>query len=305
MSGGGGGYQAPQDNSIQLAQLQFQQQQEQQQEADAAQALKDQQFQTNLSTAATGAMGTGNSILAQRGLDPTTYDPVIQQAITDEQAKVPIDDPNPAQYFTSDLINSALTDDQTNTQSRNNTAVNNTFAPGFETTALPDSLTSDYVNQILTTQQGQAQDALKAAQQRGQLNDTGLAAADTALGTQSSAATSTLDSLANSVLNTDRSGLDNIKSTAANDANSWQLGDPNFSIDPYQTQESNAVSKDTSNFGGDLTNALGSTPLFNVNSILLNGSAAQGPQNLTTASVPGLPVKKNNTDRGLGSSGNF
>lgn len=303
MSGGSSAPAPPPDNSLQLAQLQFQQQQELQAQADAKQAATDATFKTNLSNAATGAVGTGNSILASRGLDQSTYDPIIQQAITDEQSKVPIDDPNPSQYFTSDLINNALTNYQSGTQAKNTSKVNNQFAPGFETTALPDSLSSPYINQILTTQQAQAKQALTAAQQRGQLTDTGLSAAEQALESQATGASSTLNALGSSVLANDRSGLDTVKSDATTGANSWQLGDPDFSLDPYTSQEQSLVGKDTSNLGGDITNALGSTPLFNVNSILLSGSQAQGPQNLTTANVPGSPVKKNNTDRGLGSQG--
>jgi hypothetical protein len=304
MSGGssGGGSQ-PQDNSLALQQMQYQHDAELQAAADAKQAQLDADFKTNLSNAVTGAKGTGDSILSQRGLDPSTYDPVIQQAISDEQSKVPQGDPNPSQYFTSDLINNALTGYQGNTQARNSTTVNNRFASGFENQALPDSLTSPYINEILTTQQGQAKQALLAAQQRGQLTDTGLTAANAALDTQSTGAKSTLDALGAGVLGKDRSDLGNIKSTALSGANSWQLGDPNFSIDPYQTQFNDAVTKDQGNLGGDITNALGSTPLFNVNSILLSGAGAQGPQNLTTASVPGAPVKKSNIDRGLGSQG--
>lgn len=303
MSGGGPSIQQPQDNSLQLAQLQFQQQQQLQAQADAKQAATDAQFKTNLSNAVTGAQGDATSILSSRGLDPNTYMAPITQAIADEQAKVPVDDPNPSQYFTSDLINNALTGYQSGTQAKNQTKVNNAFAPGFESSLLPDSLTSPYINSILTTQQAQAKQSLLAAQQRGQLTDVGLNAAEDALGTQSTGAKSTLDSLGDSVLASDRSGLDTIKSNATTGANSWQLGDPDFSLDPYQTNLNNTVTKDTGNLGGDITNALGSTPLFNVNSILLSGSQAQGPQNLTTASVPGMPVKKNNTDRGLGSQG--
>lgn len=303
MSGGGSTPAPVQDNSLQLAQLQFQQQQQLQAQADEKQAATDATFKTNLSNAVTGATGDANSILASRGLDPATYLAPITQAIQDEQAKVPVDDPNPSQYFTSDLINNALTNYQSGTQAKNQTQVNNTFTPGFESSLLPDSLTSPYINQILTTQQGQAKQALLAAQQRGQLTDVGLSAAEQALGTQSGAAQSTLNSLGDSVLATDRSGLTNIRGNATTGANSWQLGDPSFSLDPYTTQRDSAVAKDTSNLGGDITNALGSTPLFNVNSILLSGSQAQGPQNLTTANVPGMPVRKNNTDRGLGSQG--
>lgn len=300
---GGSSPMAPKDNSLELAQLQYQREDQRRAQDEQDRLRKEGEFKTNLGNAAKGATGLGNSILSTRGLDSNKYGSIIQQAITDEQARVPIGDPNPSQYFTSDLINNALTNYQSGTQAKNNTMVNNTFAPGFDVSALPDTLMSPYINQILTTQTAQAKQALLAAQQRGQLTDTGLNAANSALSNQGKGARSTLDALGTSVLAKDRSGLGTIRSNATQGANSWQLGDPDFSINPYQTQLHNDVDKYSTNLEGDLTNALGGTPLFNVNSILLSGAQAQGPQNLTTANVPGMPVKKNNTDRGLGSQG--
>lgn len=303
MSGGGGGYQAPQDNSLQLAQMQYQHEAELQRQADAKQAKLDAEFKTNLSNAATSARGTGNSILANRGLDSAKYGSVIENAITDELARVPRGDPNPANYFTSDLINNALTGYQSDRQAKNTTQVNSVFNPGFESGALPDTLDDSYINKILGTQEASAKQALLAAQQRGQLTDVGLNAANATLGTQRTGAKSTLDSIGSGVLATDRAGLKSVRDNALTAGSGWQLGDTDFSLDPYTGQRDTKLKGYTDNLEGDITNALGSTPLFNVNSILMSGSAAQGPRNLTTAGLPGQPVRKNNTDRGLGSTG--
>lgn len=303
MSGGGGGQQAPQDNSLALQQMQYAHDAELQRQADDKAAKLHTDFTGNLSNAVTAAQGTGRSVLANRGLDSSIYSPIVNQAITDEQARVPIDDPNPSQYFTSDLINNALTGYQSDRQAKNTTQVNSVFNPGFETSALPDTLDDSYINKILGDQETKARGALTAAQQRGQLTDTGLNAANETLNSQRTGAKSTLDSLGGGVLAADRAGLKGVRDNALSAGTGWQLGDPDFSLDSFKTSRDSKLQGYTNNLEGDITNALGSTPLFNVNSILMSGSQAQGAQNLTTANVPGQPVKKNNTDRGLGSQG--
>lgn len=307
MSGGGGStyYPQQQDNSLALAQLQYQQQAATQAAADAKAAKLHTDFTTNLSNAATGAQGTGRDILASRGLNYDEFGNIVNRAITDEQSRVPVDDPNPSQYFTSDLINNALTTEENARRARNTSTVNQTFTPGFENTALPDDIGGSYINDILTSQRGSAESRLKAARDRGQLNDSGYSAAEAELNRQSGGASSTLSGLASSVLAKDRADLGNIRGSAITGANQYSLGDPNFDINPFVTQKTNKVNTDTANLGGDITNALGGTSLFNVNDILLKGSTAQGPQNLTTAGVPGVPVKKSQIDRGLGSTGAF
>lgn len=303
MSGNGGGQMAPQDHSLQLAQMQYAREDAAKREAEAKRVREEAEFKTNLSNAVTGARGTGNTILANRGLDSSVYGSVINTAINDEMARVPRGDPNPANYFTSDLINNALTGYQSDKQAKNTTSVNQTFNPGFESSLLPDTLDDSYINKILGNQEGQAKSALLAAQQRGQLTDVGLNAAYGTLGTQRTGAKSTLDSLGSGVLATDRAGLKGVRDNALTAGTGWQLGDADFSLDPYTGQRDSKLKGYTDNLEGDITNALGSTPLFDVNSILLSGSSAQGPRNLTTANLPGQPVKKNNTDRGLGSQG--
>lgn len=303
--GGGGGGPAPQDNSLQIAQMQLNAQQADQQRQDAQKAADEAKFVTNRDNAYTGAQANARTLLTGRGLNPDDYMGIISSALDDTKARIPDADPNPASYFTNDVINNALTQEENQRRIKNTGVVNNTFAPGYDTSALSDTADDPYINEILSGQYSNAQKALDYAKARGQLNDTGYSGAVQKLDSQKTGAQSTLDSLGSSVIAKDRTGLGNIKSDATTAANDYTLGGPTFDINPYSTKLTDAVGNYTKNLKGDITNALGGTQLFDTNDILLSGARAQGPQNLTTVSLPGAPVKKNNTDRGLGSQGAF
>lgn len=305
--GGGGGQQSqPQDNSLAIAQLQYQKAQEDEQRRAQEKAAADAKFISDRDSAFTAAQGTGRDILTGRGLDVNEFDSIINRALTDTKARIPQGDPNPSTYFTSDVINNALTQEENQRRIRNTNQVNNEFAPGFDRTYIPDTADDSYINDILTGQKNTATTALDFARKRGQLNDSGYTGALAKLGEQEGGARSTLDTLGSSVLAKDRTGLGGIRDKASTVANQYSLGGPTFSIDPYRDELTSAVGNYQKNLKGDITNALGGTQLFNVNDILLAGARQQGPQNLTTAQVPGLLPKKNTQmDRGLGSTGAF
>lgn len=304
--GGGGGGQQPQDNSLQIAQLQYQQQRESEQRAADQKIADTAKFNTDREAAFTGAQGTGRSALVSRGLNPDDYMDIVTRALTDTKARIPQGDPNPASYFTSDVTNNALTQEENTRRIRNTGVVNSEFSDGYDRTAIPDTWDDSYINEILGGQRENANKSLDYARSRGQLNDVGYNSALSKINEQETGARSTLDMLGGSVLAKNRSGLGDIKSSASSGANAYTLGSPEFKIDPYRQRLTDAVAGYQKNLKGDLTNALGGTQLFNVNDILLSGSRAQGPQNLTTASVPGALRKKDpSQDRGLGSTGTF
>lgn len=303
--GGGGGYREPQDNSLAIAQLQYQKAQEDEAKRAAEKAAADAKFAADRDAAFTAAQGTGRDILTGRGLDANAFEGIITRALTDQKARIPTGDPNPASYFTTDVINNALTQEENQRRIRNTGVVNNEFATGFDRTYIPDTADDSYINELLTGQKANANTALEFAKSRGKLNDSGWNTAQQKLSEQEGGARSTLDTLGMSVLNKNRAGLSAIKDKASTAANSYSLGSPDFSINPYKDELTSAVDGYNKNLKGDLTNALGGTSLFNVNDILLSGARAQGPQNLTTANVPGTMPKKQNQDRGLGSTGVF
>ncbi|CAB4197407.1 hypothetical protein UFOVP1323_26 [uncultured Caudovirales phage] len=302
--GGGGGYQ--QDNSLAIAQLQYQKAAEDQARRDAEKKAAEEKFATDREAAYTAAQGTGRDVVTGRGLDYNEFESIINRALMDQKARIPQLDPNPATYFTSDIINNALTQEENQRRIRNTNQVNNEFAQGFDRTYIPDTADDSYINELLTGQKNQATQSLDFARKRGQLNDAGYNSAMGKLSEQEGGARSTLDTLGSSVLGKNRSSLSTIRDRASTGANTYSLGGPSFSLDPYRNELNSAVEGFNKNLKGDITNALGGTQLFNVNDILLSGARAQGPQNLTTANVPAiLPKKNSQTDRGLGSTGQF
>lgn len=307
MSGGGGGGGAPvQDNSLAVAQLQYQKAREDEDRRAAEKAAAQAKFVTDRDNAYTAAQGTGRDVVTGRGLDYNEFESIINRALTDQKARIPDGDVNPASYFTTDVINNALTQEENQRRIRNTSQVNNEFAPGFDRTYIPDTADDAYINELLTGQKGQATQSLDFARKRGQLNDSGYNSALQKLAEQEGGARSTLDTLGSSVLGKNRAALGTIKDKASTTANQYSLGGPSFSIDPFKGELTSAVEGYNKNLKGDITNALGGTQLFNVNDILLSGARAQGPQNLTTANVPGmLPKKNSQQDRGLGSTGAF
>ena len=304
--GGGGGGMQPQDNSLKIAELQYQRAQEDDARRAAEKAAADAKFAADREAAYTAAQGTGRDILTGRGLDAAAFEGIINRALTDQKARIPTGDPNPASYFTTDVINNALTQEENQRRIRNTGKVNTEFATGFDRNYIPDTADDQYINELLTGQKTGAVQQLDFARGRGKLNDSGYNTAMLKLGEQEGGARSTLDTLGGSVLGKNRSSLMNIRDKASTAANSYSLGSPDFTIDPFKSELNSAVEGYNKNLKGDLTNALGGTSLFNVNDILLAGSRAQGPQNLTTANVPGaLPKKNPQQDRGLGSTGVF
>ncbi len=219
-------------------------------------------------------------------------------------AGIPQGDPNPGSYYSSDLLNSIIADAQTQKRSGYTSQVNNTFAPGFENQYIPDTADDSYIDKLLTSRQGEAQKSIDFARARGQLNDAGYSSAEGKLTEQAQAARGTLTSIGNSILGTKRAALTPIRDQAYGAATSFNLGDTPFDLSPYSQRAQSQASSSLAGLEGDISGALGNTSLFNVNDIILAGGRGQGPQNLTTAAIPSR-LKKQETDRGLGTTGAF
>lgn len=220
-------------------------------------------------------------------------------------AGIPEGDPNPGAYYSSDLLNSIISDAETQRRSGYVSQVNNTFAPGFERTYIPDTADDSYIDRLLTGRQGEAQKSIDFARARGQLNDAGYSGAQAKLGEQSTAARGTLNSIGNSILGTKRAALTPIRDQAYGQASSYRLGEAAPDFGRYSTQASTQAQDSLAGLEGDILGALGNTSLFNINDIILAGGRGQGPQNLTTANVPARLKKNTETDRGLGTTGAF
>ncbi len=230
---------------------------------------------------------------------------IINQISQSIGAKAPrdLESGNPEQYFGPDAFQQGFNDFESRQRRANTAQVRNAFAPGFESSLLPDQDIDSIVNDIINEQKGLASTKLGYQQKRGLLNPVGLEQANKTLGTQEQAGRSTVSNLARGALDKDRSALLDIVSNAGNAASTWMLGNSDFRVDPYQQQVNERAQRERSGFGGDVRAALGNTQLFDIPTIVSQAGTAQGSDNLNFGSIPGAAEKKKNTSRGLGNAG--
>lgn len=310
MSGGGGGG-APmvQDNSLQIEQMRQDAARAEQARQDAEKLRLEQEFNTNLGNAVTGAKTTGQNYAGSRGLDPTSMDTVIDRIINDAKLKVPKLDSNPGSYFTSDLFSTGFANEEQNRRAGYTGQVNNKFNAGYDRNLIGDTSDDAILDAILGEQRANAEKQLQFNRARGVINDTGFNEAQNRFRGQEAAARSTLTGIGDAVLGTARGGLNDIKGEAGSAASSWNLGNSDFTVDPYWGRATEYANTAKTGLEGKVRSAVGSTQLFDIPSILAAAGTAQGPINLTTAQqvdgTPGFESKKTKNERGLGSTGAF
>lgn len=241
------------------------------------------------------------------GLNPgdPNIQSVIQRIVGNIGSKAPrnLDSTiDPGSYFSSDAFDQEFSNEQSRARQANTAQVRNRFAPGFESSLLPDSDMDSIINDIIGEQKGLASTRLGYQSKRGLLTPQGTEQANKSLGNQEQAARSTVGSLARSALDKDRSSLIDIVANAGNAASTWMFGNDAFSVDPYQNQVNERASRERAGFGGDVRAALGNTELFDIPTLVSQAGTAQGSDNLNFGSIPG-GAKKENTKRGLGTSG--
>jgi hypothetical protein len=309
MSGGGSSGYHVQDNSIQLEQMRQQQAEAERQRQEAEKIRLEQEFNENLNNAVMGAKTTGRDYAGSRGLDPTAMESVIDRIINDAKLKVPKLDSNPGSYFSSDLFSTGFANEEANRRGQYTGQVNNKFAAGYDRNLIGDTSDDAILDAILGEQRANAEKQLQFNRARGVINDTGFNEAQNRFSGQEAAARSTLTSIGDAVLGNLRSGLNDIKGEAGSAASSWNLGNADFSVDPYWNRANEFATSAKSGLEGKVRSAVGSTQLFDIPSILAAAGTAQGPINLTTAQqvdgTPGFENKKNRNERGLGSTGSF
>lgn len=287
--------------------------------ANEAQSKAD--FQTRFDTAKNNALTGANQYFTQQGYDPARFATETANAISRSAGNVQDMSPNPGAEFSPSLGASVLADINSGYQNRAGNAVNGLFGQQYATNNVSDSWLNPAVQGALSSQFDPLSAQLTNAQKRGTLNSTGYDAALQALGNSRTAATSTISGLGQNILNSDRGQLNDYITGARNDAahvnaSSFDSFDPNS----YLTGAQGMTSRFQDNFGGDLTNAIGSTSFSDLSSLLNAGGAVQGASDPTAtnpASGPGGAGGPGISDaylaqqalgkeqRGLGSQGAF
>jgi len=288
--------------------------------SDHAQAESD--FQTNKTKAYNDAMTGIMKSFTNAGLDPNQYmDSYIKPTL--DRINSGISDiapdattaPNVSSSYDPNLGATILGTATSDARSRALGQFNQSFAPNYANTALPTSLLTDPINQILKEQFDPLGQELINAQKRGTLTDVGYKAAVDALNQKRAAGQSQLQTLGANILSGERSNLNDLISGGRSDINNMNLGQQ---IDPgsYVSQAQGQVGSDISGLGGALRSAAGNTQFADLTDLLNAGGSVQGAGNPTAANPTGLPGAGGTAPltadqqlaqqrRGLGSKGAF
>jgi hypothetical protein len=272
-------------------------------------------FQTSRGNAYTDAMNSVIRSFQLQGVDPQQYmasdiKPALDRAFNSIKDL----DPNPAAAFPTSLGDTIVGNVTSGKRTGAVNTLNQTFTPTYTNNVIPDSLTSQYVDTLLNEQFDPLSQQLTNAQKRNTLTDTGYNAALDALNQKKAAARSTITSLGQGIIDTDRSSLNDYISGARDTANNLTLG-ASFDPSTYIGGASTKANADVSDFGGALRNAVGSTKFADISDLINAGGAVQGATNPTAANPTGGVVGTSPnflTDdqiaqqkRGLGNAGAF
>ena len=289
--------------------------------ANQTAATNESNFQATKTAAYNNALQSIMRAFQVQGLDPQKYmQSDILPALATQQNTIADLSPNPQAAYPTDLGSTIIGNLTSGARTTAGNALNSTFTPTYAQTAIPDSLITDNLGGIISSQFDPLQAQLTNAQKRGTLSQPGYDAAEALLNTKKNAATATLQNLGQGILSTDRTNLNSYISGAKTDANNITLGQ-NFDPTQYTTGAQNQAQGDISSFGGALTNAVGDTQFANISDLINAGGATQGVQNPTASNPAGAPTTASNggalspayvpdavadaQKRGLGNTGAF
>ena len=181
------------------------------------------------------------------------------------------------------------------------------FAPtGFEFDKFGSTSDDAIIDDILNKRFGEALSPLKNAQARGNLGDQGYNFGVSQLNDQRAGATTTLGETGTSVLDRYRGNLTDIATEGRQAAGNFTLGQ-DFNPQTYSDRIDTTVGELGGNLRGDITNAIGPNPLFDISGALQKAGTNQGAVNETRPLYDVLARKSEarQGSRGLGTQGVF
>lgn len=274
------------------------------QAADLAQRRAD--YSTALTSSKSSALNRANRLVTEAGLDPATFGDLFSRSIEDHAALVPDLDTNPGTYFGDDFVNNILTNYQQGQRMTKARDVQNTFTPGFERSLIADTADDPYITDVLDSQRKNAQLTIDRARARGNLDDTGYAAALTKIGDMYKSGSATAQTLGDSVLQGYRGRLKGIGDDALTNANNFNLG-TTFDLGNYTKQRDDLATSLSGQVEGGVRNALTGQNFFDIGSLITQAGTAQGAANPRLSS-PGILAQRDqlrDSERGIGAPGTF
>lgn len=276
-------------------------------DAAAATAAAATKRQNDIASAKAIAQRQASDVFKQWGVDPNAYSSGLGQSLDDIIASLG-DSKDPYSTLNGKDIATQLLEGQQTTQ-RNQLAseANKDFGLDYGNKLINSHLLDDTINQILSEQQGGAQDFLNRGKARGIYNDVGYNAGEKSLQGQAQAGQSQIAGTANDVLDKYRSKANDISTKAFNAANNATLGQ-SINLDDYVNQGNDILNQASTYGSGDLRTALGGQQFFDFSGLTNAAGGAQGATNLRDSNIAAVladRAAKKNADRGLGSQGVF
>ena len=209
--------------------------------------------------------------------------------------------------FASDFLGQGLLDEETGMLQGRATDQLNSIFTGNAFDPLDDSI----INSIVQERSEPARKQISTAVARGNYNPTGGRTANQAIDFQTPAATSRVREIGEGVLGGYGKDISALKDTAQAGISGFKLGDDLFDVSPFAEQRSNLIQDKSQSLQGDISDAIGSEPLFSSGDALAKGGRVQGvvsgqPLNqsfLDTIAAREAQGARSSRTRGLGSRG--
>jgi hypothetical protein len=266
----------PPDNSAQVAQIQADSAAKQaaQERADAL-AHKNELSQLRDSSRA-AARNDANSYFSSRGLDPSQYGSDLDSYINSIYSSISPTDENPGTYF-KDAGQNAYNTLEKGYQTKNQSQINQMFAPNFETQRIPFTLDDPYLSSIESEQRSSADAIIKNMLDRGVITSTGYAAAQGDLDRQAAGVKSKLNEFGTSTIAQGQQDLRNVAQNAKTTAGTLQLGQQ-FDPNSYQSEADRVFNEFVNGLGTNIRSKVTGN-LFNTTGLAALAGAAQGAGN--------------------------
>lgn len=252
--------------------------------------------------ARTRALANAQLAVQGRGLDFNQYSGDINSYLDNIFAGIPAGDTNPSSYIDPNFADTILNGKQQQSRIGYENQVQKYSKSGLDYHSL-DGVINGILGDANTSGENLIQNGLK----RGQFNEVGAAAGETALGKAKAKAQAKLDSTAQDVFNTYDSKFGDLYNRAYSAASGYQLGQ-DFNPSSFDDEFSRLQDSAKTDATGQLYSAIGDSPLINLSDIRGAVGQGQGSTNLQDLDVLDALAKRKQASgvgRGLGSQGAF
>lgn len=256
----------------------------------------------SLALARARALANAQLAVQGRGLNYNDYSGDINSYLDNIFSGISADDTNPSSYIDPNFADTILNGKQQGARFGYEKQVQKYAHSGLDYHSLDST-----INSILGDAGKSGEDLIQAGLKRGQFNDIGAAAGETALSKAKAKAQAKLDSTAQDVFNGYDSKFGDLYNRAYTSASGYQLGQ-DFDPSSFDSEFSRLQDSAKIDATGQLYSALGDGPLINLTDIRGAVGQGQGSVNLKDLDVLDALSKRKQASgvgRGLGSEGAF